>query len=74
MSQVNYDALSDLELKHYVFSNRRDRDALQAYLNRLSLRPRSLIARPTDPDFDEKIQAAIRQTLEAAQNSPSETL
>ncbi len=29
-------------------------------------RPLRIIASPDDPDFDEKIQAAIRQQLEAA--------
>ena len=74
MSQVNYDILSDAELKQHVFSNRQDRAALQAYLDRLSQHPRSLIASPNDPDFDEKVQAAIRQQLATAKNRQSEIL
>ncbi len=66
MSQVNYDLMTDEDLKRYFLQNRQDQAALQAYLDRLNQRPRSIIASPNDPDFDEKIEAAIRQKLEAS--------
>ncbi|MGF1571001.1 MAG: hypothetical protein ACFCVD_23490 [Nodosilinea sp.] len=69
MSQVNFDAMSDTELKRYFLSNRQDQAAFQAYLDRFSQRPKSLIASPSDPDFDTKIQAAIRQKLESSRSS-----
>ncbi|GAA6616038.1 DUF6887 family protein [Scytonema sp. NUACC26] len=69
MSQMNFDAMSDAELKRYFLANRQDRAVLQTYLERFSRRPKSLIASPSDPDFDEKIQAAIRQKLEASRSS-----
>ncbi|MGJ3252298.1 MAG: DUF6887 family protein [Elainellaceae cyanobacterium] len=69
MSQVNFDAMSDAELKRHFLSNRRDQAVFQAYLDRFSQRLKSLIASPSDPDFDAKIQAAIRQKLEASRNS-----
>jgi hypothetical protein len=69
MSQVNFDAMSDADLKQYFLANRQDQVAFQAYLDRFSQRPKSLIASPADPDFDEKIQAAIRQKLEAPHSS-----
>lgn len=69
MSQVNFDTMSDAELKRYFLSNRQDQAAFQAYLDRFSQRPKSVIASPGDPDFDEKIQAAIRQKLEASHSS-----
>jgi len=68
MSQVNYDAMSDAELKQYFLQHREDKAALQSYLNRLNKRPRMVIATPDDPDFDAKIQAAIRQQLQAKQS------
>ncbi|MBW4638528.1 MAG: hypothetical protein KME05_09875 [Gloeocapsa sp. UFS-A4-WI-NPMV-4B04] len=70
MNQVNYDAMSDAELKQYFLQHRED-TALQAYLNRLNKRPRMIIATPSDPDFDTKIQAAIRQQLQAKQSDPT---
>ena len=69
MSQVNYDAMSDRELKQYFLQHRQDRAALEAYLDRLNQRPMDIIASPGDPDFNEKIQAAIRQKLKASENS-----
>ncbi|WP_445637045.1 hypothetical protein NSTC745_02050 [Nostoc sp. DSM 114161] len=71
MSQVNFDSMSDAELKRYFLANRQDKAAFQAYLDRLNQRPKSIIASPDDPDFDEKIQAAIRQKLEAFRSSQS---
>ena len=68
MSQANYDAMSDTELRHYFLEHRQDQSAFQAHLDRLNQRPRVVIASPDDPDFDEKIQAAIRQKLEASGN------
>jgi len=65
MSQTNYDAMSDAELKQYFLRHRGDQAAFQAYLDRINQRPRRIIASPDDPNFDEKVQAAIRQKLEA---------
>jgi hypothetical protein len=68
MSQVNYDAMSDAELKQYFLQHREDKAALQAYLNRLNQRPHKAIATPDDPNFDAKIQAAIRQQMQVRKN------
>jgi hypothetical protein len=65
MSQVNYAAMSDRDLKQYFLRHRGDKTALQAYLDRLSDRPREIITTVDDPDFDEKIQAAILRQLQA---------
>ena len=69
MSQANYDEMSDAELKQYFLKHREERAALQAYLDRLSQLPHTVIASPGDPDFDEKIQAAIRQKLARSNSS-----
>jgi hypothetical protein len=69
MNRVNYDAMSNAELKQYFLKHRGNQAALQAYLDRINQRPLRIIASPSDPDFDDKIQAAIRQKLEAARNS-----
>ncbi|PSB03649.1 DUF6887 family protein [Merismopedia glauca] len=69
MSLVNYNAMSDAELKQYFLKHRGDKAAFQAYLDRINQRPLRIIASPSDLDFDEKVQAAIRQKLEAAKNS-----
>ncbi len=65
MNQVDYDATSDTQLKQYFLKHREDKAALGAYLDRINQRPRSAIATPGDPNFDAKIQAAIRQQMQA---------
>ncbi|MBW4694312.1 MAG: hypothetical protein KME27_21415 [Lyngbya sp. HA4199-MV5] len=69
MNQVDFDAMNDAELRRYFLANRQDQDAFHAYLDRRNQRPKVVIASPTDPDFDAKIQAAIRQRLEASDSS-----
>jgi hypothetical protein len=69
MSQVSYDAMSTPELKQYFLKHRGNKAAFQAYLDRINQRPLKIIASPDDPDFDEKVQAAIRRKLEAAKNT-----
>jgi hypothetical protein len=60
--------MSNSELKQYFLKHRGDQVALQTYLDRLSQRPLRIIASPSDPDFDEKVQASIRQKLEVARS------
>jgi hypothetical protein len=69
MSQVNYAAMSDEELRQYFLRHREDKMALRAYLDRLSDRPRNLIATVDDPDFDVKIQAAILRKMQATDSN-----
>ncbi|MEM9215272.1 MAG: hypothetical protein AAGD25_13095 [Cyanobacteria bacterium P01_F01_bin.150] len=66
MSLTNYSEMSDSELKTYFLKHRGNQAAFQAYLDRINQRPRRIIAHPNDPDFDDKVQAAIRQKLDAA--------
>lgn len=63
MNQVNYAAMSDRELKRYFLEHRQDQAALQAYLERRRRRSVQVITTVDDPDFDAKIQAAIRQQV-----------
>ena len=63
MSQVDYTAMGDRELKRYFLKNRGDKAALQAYLDRRKRRSNSIITKVGDPDFDTKIEAAIRQQM-----------
>jgi hypothetical protein len=69
MSQVNYAAMSDQELRHHFLRHREDKIALRAYLDRLSDRPRNVITTVDDPDFNTKIQAAVLQQMQAADDN-----
>jgi hypothetical protein len=66
MSQINYAAMSDKELKQYFLQHREDKVAFQTYLDRLNTRPRQIITTVDDPDFDAKIEAAILRQMQAA--------
>jgi hypothetical protein len=66
MSQVDYAVMSDMELRQYFLRHREDKEALQAYLDRLGDRPRQVITTVDDPDFDAKIQAAILLKMRSA--------
>ncbi|BAU14974.1 hypothetical protein LEP3755_55300 [Leptolyngbya sp. NIES-3755] len=64
MSQINYTAMSDEELKQYFLKHREDKMALRAYLDRIGDRPREIITTVDDPDFDAKLQAAIARKMQ----------
>ncbi|MBD1895585.1 hypothetical protein [Coleofasciculus sp. FACHB-129] len=68
MSQVDYTAMSDRELKRYFLEHREEEAALQAYLERRRKRSSTVITKVGDPDFDIKIEAAIRQKLQEAES------
>lgn len=50
MSQINYAAMSDQELRRYFLRHRKDKTALRTYVDRLSDRPRNIITTVDDPD------------------------
>lgn len=64
MNPINYETMTDAELKRYFLKHRNDKTAFQAYLGRINRNPRQVIANPNDPDFDKKIQAAILNKLQ----------
>lgn len=63
MSQINYDILSDAQLKQYFLTHRDNPAAVQAYLDRINQRPLRIVAKADDPEFDQKVQAAIQRQL-----------
>lgn len=69
MSPIDYDVMSDRELRQYFLRHREDKIALRAYLDRLSERPRKIITTVDDPDFDAKIQAATLQQVQATNSN-----
>ena len=64
MNPINYETMTDAELKNYFLKHCNDETAFQAYLDRINQNPKEVIANPNDPDFDEKIQAAILDKLQ----------
>ena len=64
MDPINYETMTDAEFKNYFLRHRNNKTAFQAYLERINQNPRQVIAKPNDPDFDEKIRAAILNKLQ----------
>ncbi len=69
MPNINYDQMSDQELRQYFLQHKNDQVALQAYLQRRNQQPREVITKVGDPDFDLKIEQAIKAKLQAHQSS-----
>lgn len=63
MNQVDFAAMSDRELKQHFLKHRENKEALKAYLDRLSARPQEVITTVDDPDFNIKIQAAVLRQI-----------
>ena len=66
MNRVDFARMSDDELKQYFLKHRGNKLAFQTYLERINRRPLRVIASLDDPDFDQKVQAAIQQKLDAS--------
>jgi hypothetical protein len=65
MDPVDYAAMSDRELKQYFLAHRQEESAFQAFLERSRSQPRAVITKVGDADFDNKLQAAINQKIQA---------
>jgi len=75
MSKINYSAMTDKDLRQSFVKHREDKNAVQVYLDRLNERPdKKVIATLDDPDFDEKIKAAIREQMERKEQSLEEAM
>ncbi len=59
MLEINYDQMSDQELRQYFLEHKNNQSALQAYLQRRNQQPREVITKVGDPDFDLKIEQAV---------------
>jgi predicted metal-dependent RNase len=69
MTQVNYAAMSDKELKRYFLQHREDRVAMQVYFSRLEARPHRVVTTIGDPDFSVKIEAAVQRQIRESDHS-----
>jgi hypothetical protein len=63
MTKVNYAAMSDRELKHYIFIHRNDQEAFEAYMERRHSRLQRTAIEFDDPAWEEKVVSAIQAQL-----------
>jgi hypothetical protein len=67
MTEVNYAAMSDRDLKQYILTHRQDQSAFHAYLERRQSRPRGTAIEVDDPNWEEKMISAIQAQLDSKQ-------
>lgn len=63
MTEIDYTALNDQDLKRYVLTHRTDQKAFYAYMDRRHSRPSSTVIEPNDPAWEEKLVAAIEAQI-----------
>lgn len=63
MTEVNYAAMSNQELKRYILNNRKDLEAFQVYMDRRHSRPNRTVVKFDDPAWEEKIVSEIEAQL-----------
>lgn len=63
MTEVNYAAMSDRELKQYLLTHRDDREAFYTYMDRRHSRPHQTAIEFDDPDWEEKLISLIKRQL-----------
>ena len=66
MSNINYAAMSDRELRQYILTHRDDREAFYAYMDRRHSRPSKVTIKLDEPAWQEKMISAIRMKLNSA--------
>lgn len=64
MNQIDYSKMSDEQLKNYFLAHRNHSDALSTYLQRRKQHKHEIITTVDDPDFDDKIAAAIKAQID----------
>ncbi|MGF1490476.1 MAG: hypothetical protein ACFBSE_25580 [Prochloraceae cyanobacterium] len=71
MSQINYETMSDEQLKAYFLANRNDNDAFHAYMDRLNQRPRQVLIAEDEIDHlpvTEQIQIIADRLSKSVKN------
>lgn len=69
MTKANYTAMTDQELKLYLVNHRDDREAFYAYyayMDRRKSPKRDVAIELNDPNWEQKIKAAIKKQLRSA--------
>jgi hypothetical protein len=63
MTKINYAAMNDQELKCYILTHRDDQEAFHTYMDRRHSRLNKTNVKLDDPDWEEKVLAAIQVQL-----------
>lgn len=63
MTIVDYQKMSNQDLRKYFLENKQDKEALQEYLSRKRDENKPIIITIEDPNFDEKIRNSIQAQI-----------
>lgn len=63
MSNVNYEMMTDQELKLYLLDHRDDREAFYAYMDRRYARPNREGISPDDPEWEAKVISKLKAQM-----------
>lgn len=63
MTEINYAAMNDQELKRYILTHRTDQKAFYTYMDRRHSRSSSIVIEPNDPAWEEKLVVAIEAQI-----------
>jgi hypothetical protein len=69
MSQINYAAMTDQEVKEYFLAHRDDEAAFHAYMDRINARPKKPGIKLDDPDWEEKMRDMVDQKIAEGKSS-----
>ena len=69
MNSVNYEAMSDPQLKRYMLEHREDLAAFYAYVDRSRASGRLITIDPTEPNWEEKTLLEIQKQLDSSDNA-----
>lgn len=69
MTRINYAALSNQALKHYVLVNRQDQAAFYAYMERRQARSQLQTIALDDPAWEAKVMALMQAQLTQGNHS-----
>lgn len=68
MTIVDYQKMSNQDLRKYFLENKQDKEALQEYLSRKREENKPIITMIEDPKFDEKIRNSIQAQINQHDN------
>jgi hypothetical protein len=63
MTRINYVAMNDQELKHYILTHRDDQEAFYTYINRRHSRFNKINVKLDDPAWEENVLTVIQVQL-----------
>lgn len=69
MNQIDYDAMTLDEAKHYFLEHRNDQQAFYSYMDKLNASGRAIVIDPTDPESEARAITQVQERLGIKSNT-----